>query len=295
MQTKQYNFVLFTTCDAKGGRIDEVSRLLDTVNQAIQDHGLKIKHYILMQQAESIPEMLQANEGTEFMTSNTRLSLSRARNIMLNKATKDATLENAEICAFPDDDAWYANGFLSAVRNHLMNAPDISFFSCRYGSTPPEVSDISDLDIMEAAPSLGTFIRSVSSVTLFLKTDIAIKNAFFDERLGVGAEINGGEDLDYALRAYTHAGGRMSMSPSKLVGHRDRPKLVRSTYFKGSLFAISRNARINKAAFLQMIRKVLVGIYFMLSGELKPSHYLAGLTTGIKGFFKQKLQVNTFD
>ncbi|MEE9330724.1 MAG: hypothetical protein V3U89_00705 [Methylophilaceae bacterium] len=294
---KKYNFALFTTCDSQGDRLNELLRLLDSVDHAVQQHRLSIKHYILLQRAENIPEQLtpRLSKDREFMMVNERLSLSRARNVMLNRAAQDATLENAEICAFPDDDAWYANGFLNEVSAFLMNEPNISVFSCRYGSTPIEIKHASDLQINPKPVNVGSFIQSVSSVTLFLKTKIALKNAFFDERLGVGAKINGGEDLDYALRSYTNSEAQVAMSRLKLVGHRDRVTWARSTYYSGSLFAIAKSARADKTIFFQLLRKIAVGFYFVLKRELKLADYLTGLKVGISGFFKQTLEVANFD
>jgi len=244
-------------------------RLLDSVDHAINEHKVTVKHYILLQRADKLPDELsnKTSPDREFMIFDTRLSLSRARNIMINKAMQENMFDHADICAL-----------------------------CDYGSSPvPEINSISDLQVRDRQPSVRSYITTVSSNTMFIKSKIALENSFFDERLGVGAEINGGEDLDYALRAYMKANGKALMSRLKLVGHRDRVIWVRSAYYSGSLFAIARSARNNKQVLVQMIRKIAVGGYFVLKGELKLSKYLRFLTIGIKGFSTQTLQVDDFN
>jgi len=295
---KKYNFIFFTTCDANGERIQDMLRLLDSVDHAINEHKVTVKHYILLQRADKLPDELsnKTSPDREFMIFDTRLSLSRARNIMINKAMQENMFDHADICAFPDDDAWYPNGFLHTAHQFLMGKVDASIFICDYGSSPvPEINSISDLQVRDRQPSVRSYITTVSSNTMFIKSKIALENSFFDERLGVGAEINGGEDLDYALRAYMKANGKALMSRLKLVGHRDRVIWVRSAYYSGSLFAIARSARNNKQVLVQMIRKIAVGGYFVLKGELKLSKYLRFLTIGIKGFSTQTLQVDDFN
>ncbi|MFW5439992.1 MAG: hypothetical protein ACKE5M_04825 [Methylophilaceae bacterium] len=295
---KNYDFIFFTTCDANEERINNLLRLLDSIDHAIHKQNVRVKHYILLQRVIEVPKQLSSklSKDREFTVENARLSLSRARNIMLNKAIKDSAFHNAEVCAFPDDDAWYPSGFLAVLINYLRSKPNISIFTCDYGTNPfAKVTEVSDLRINPKPTDPGEFIRNVSSNTLFLRSDLALSNVFFDEKLGVGAKINGGEDLDYALRAYTKAGNKVVMSKAKLIGHRDRLPWVRSAYFAGSLFAIARSARNDKSIFIQMLRKVIVGFYLVLRRELKLSAYLQGLKLGTTGFFRQKLEVGNFD
>ncbi len=294
MQTVDY--VLLTTCDARGERLNDLTRLLNSVDAEISTHGLYIRHYLLLQNVQALPEELNGymHDRRTFIIVPHRLSLSRARNQMLRQAIQEGVLKSATLCAFPDDDAWYPPGSLALIFKTRQEHPHIGVFTCDYGSGAV-LSDELNNTRFHSVKGCGQFIRKVSSNTIFLRADLAASVGFFDERLGVGGPINGGEDLDFALRAFRKAGNRAMIYDGLLVGHRDRMKWVRSHYFAGSLFAIARNARGSFCIGLQLLRKILIGAYLVMTRELTLGHYFQGLADGLSGLFSAQAKVAPFE
>lgn len=290
-----FDYLLLTTCDGRKERLTDLTRLLDSVDAEIQAHGLRIRHYILLQNSDALPtELADFAAGQRlFMFEAGRLSLSRARNRMLHQAGLDGIWPRAKLCAFPDDDAWYPPNTLASILDIHQRHPQAGIFTCDYGASP--VSSPVGITDFKDAVDCGLFVRRVSSNTLFVKAGIAEAVGFFDERLGVGGAINGGEDLDFALRAYLKAGRRAMIHEGKLIGHRDRLPWVRSQYFAGSLFAIARSARNDLPLALQLLRKIAVGGFLVSSRELSASAYVNGLRNGLSGLVNGQPLVAPFE
>jgi hypothetical protein len=289
------DYLLFTTSNPKGPRIAELTRLFESVDRAVNEHDVTVKHYVLLQEVSSLPAALVSyqNAHRTFLLSPVRLSLSRARNLMIHRAREDNSFSTSRITAFPDDDAWYPPNFLAAISDYFALEPIPDIFICRYGSNPAHILR-SDYDGLTDCLHISTdqeFIKSASSNTLFLRSELASSVGYFDERLGIGARINGGEDLDYALRAYCLAGAQATISSLPLVGHRDWSPSVRSQYYAGSLFAIARSSLRTLPLFIQLLRKVGVGIYFLLRREMSLAQLMASLNTGLRGTFDRRISI----
>ena len=93
------------------------------------------------------------------------------------------------------------------------------------------------------------------------------------------------------MRAYCLANARATISPLPLVGHRDWSPTVRSQYYAGSLFAIARSGLHTLPLFLQLLRKVCVGVFFMLRREMSAAQLTASLKTGLKGAFDKSISI----
>lgn len=282
--------LLLTTCDVQGGRTDELLRLLHSVSQQVQDDGVRVIHYVLLQRADQQAPALDTDwvrHDVRFLSLPGRVSLSRARNLMLHQVEQDGTLHSARWLAFPDDDAWYPPGLIRRMTTLFLSAPHVGIATCQYASAPSAVASTPNSGGFEVLTSSAEFVRTVSSNTLFLRADIARSVGFFDERLGVGAPINGGEDLDFALRAFTLNAGKTLISRLPLVGHRDRQVWIRSTYFGGGLFALARAARGDVRLWWSFARKVLVGLFLFGKGELKPQQAMSSMRCAVTGFANQ--------
>jgi hypothetical protein len=291
------NFLLFTTCDAKGGRLPEIARLFKSLSDSVSGNAnLGFKHYVLLQRCTKLPyELLQfAIAQRCFLFSPEMISLSRARNIMIEKAREDGAFDQQGLCAFPDDDAWYPPNILIALQSFFNTHPEVDLFACRYGAAPTNAysSNPESINGLYISSNCAQFIRTTSSITIFLRIKLAASTGFFDERLGVGAVINGGEDLDYALRAFSLCKGKVALSAEKLIGHRDRTTEARGKYFAGSLFAIARSSHHNFCMRAQLLRKLLVGLYFLLRGEMKLGQYAAAVRVGLSGLGERMVLVN---
>jgi len=289
------NFLLFTTCESREDRLVELKRLLDSVDKNMHQNSVTSRHYILLQRANVIPESLVGYKNAHriFICVNRQLSLSRARNVMLHRARENNDFAHAQICAFPDDDAWYPDRFLINILDLFSHNSNISIATCDYGSQPRSWGDIEPGKEFRQKYGCGEFTRRVSSNTLILRSELAAAVGYFDERLGIGAEINGGEDLDFALRSHIKSGPVVLISNEVLIGHRDRLPWVRSRYFSGSLFAIARSARQSPCVFIQLIRKLCVGVFLAITGDLQVKDLLGGTRIGITGFLEKDPKVDS--
>jgi hypothetical protein len=294
---RNIDYLLFTTCDMKGDRLDDLVRLLTSIQREIRQGALNVRHYVLLQRATAIPEELQSfvSDTHVFMCMDQRLSLARARNLMINRSRREGVLQRAEICAFPDDDAWYPERVLKSFRELFGSDDDIGMITCKYGSSPRSESEPERLFATFArSPGCGTFIRQVCSITLFLRAELLESAGYFDERLGIGAAINGGEDIDFALRAYCSSTRKVLLSDEKYIGHRDKLPSVRSKYFAGDLFAIARSAGQSGCVLVQLARKLCVGVYLVLTRQMSFAEFSSGLEVGLKGLGAKEIHVEPF-
>lgn len=290
--------VLFTTCDQGAGRATELLRLISSVHSAANLARMPIRHYILLQRAPggaSATLREAAGPSASLLAIGDRVSLSRARNLMLGRARRDGALAEALWVAFPDDDAWYPPSLLSEVNALFTARASLALVACRYGTQPAELTAGAGLRVFEAAHGYHELIRAISSNTMMIRASVVDDVGGFDERLGLGARINGGEDLDYALRVLARPSGSALFSNDELVGHRDRMPWVRSRYFAGSLFALARAARSRPSLAGHVLRKLLVGISLVGLRELSMRELVTGARTGLSGWFMPAPEITLSD
>ena len=102
---------LFTTCDDRGPRDEVLIRLLHSLRRS-SEQGAEVHHYLLLQNcADPAASRLRLGLGEEvrLISDPGQLSLSRARNILMDTFLSEA--KDDDVVAFPDDDAWYPDGF----------------------------------------------------------------------------------------------------------------------------------------------------------------------------------------
>jgi hypothetical protein len=260
--------LLLTTADSAPARFTLCERLIWSIAGQVSP-AIEVRHHLLVQNdSEGITgkSLAEKNPWLDLHYTDARLSLSRARNILLARTLASGELANADIVAFPDDDAWYPPMFLHALA-HLFASPIApDFFICRYGSKPEPAGD---LETSVVVPSLLQFVRNASSNTMFMRSCIARDVGFFDEGLGVGTAVPGAEDLDFALRARL-ASARICLLPRVLVGHRDKLKTLRAKYYAGDLLVLTRHARNDAGHASLALRKLLIGLYLILHRQLSP-------------------------
>lgn len=267
------SMILFTTSDGKSSRPEVLVRMLDSVSAFLKGNpDIKLKHFLLMQRTtDEERERLssQLPDFVELYSVPNMIPLSNARNLLLSKEIGQQYLAQTDIVAFPDDDCWYPSGILERIASRFSSNPKLDFWFCRYGSNPA-------VDIEAAAeqqPSVQTVIARASSNTIFFRGKLVGEIGGFSEELGVGTKINGGEDTDYALRAYASARDVLFLD-AKAVGHRDFDPALRARYFPGSLVAIWRNTRGRPAVIWAAVRKLVVGLSLVLLGKMSPKQMI---------------------
>ena len=196
------------------------------------------------------------------------IPLSAARNRLLSRLDLERA-GPADVVAFPDDDAWYADGALDRMRRLIADDDAVGLAFCRFGSRTAELD--------EAPPPRDAGLQSVlshaSSATIFLRASLAARIGRFDEGLGLGTPAVSGEDTDYAMRAW-RAAARSVFVDAALVGHEDSVAATRHRYYAGGLRAIALNAGDSPAGVSALARKLAIGALYVASGRLGAGAYV---------------------
>ena len=245
-----------------------LKRMIDSIREHQASDELDIRHILLLQntteeEAEFLRVKLNMPAWTTILTAPGIMSLSKARNIMLRHLW--GTTSVTGVVGFPDDDCWYQPGLLNRISQEMQNA---DLFFCKYATQITTVNSAPE----SYSPGYTDVVFNASSNTLFVDASLARRIGMFDEELGVGARYNGGEDLDYAVKAYRLAKSKKWIS-APLVGHRDKVEGLKANYFTGSARVLRRNALYSPAAFYHFLRKMLIGIYMIVKGDM-PLVYL---------------------
>jgi hypothetical protein len=266
--------ILFiTTTDAAGGRSGNLERLLSSIERALA--GRDWRMLLLVQRASSranIAAAIPAN--VKVATIPNRVSASRARNLLLHEAREQGLLAQVPLVAFPDDDCWYPEGLLERVLNLFRIDQALDFWFCRYASAPQSPARALSMDTR--SPSVFQVAAQASSNTIFLRSRIVERIGGFDEELGIGTANNGGEDTDYALRAFRQL-RKCRFVDQPLIGHRDHNSQLRSRYFRGSMIAIARHTAMRPASVALLLRKLMVGSFLVATRHLSSQEFGAAL------------------
>ena len=257
-------FLLMTTSIVNKWSIVNLERMIDSVSHSAIDRN-RIHHIVLLQNFSSDYQYFidKYANVVRFLVIPEIVSLSKARNKMLDTVNIEGLLPLVDIVAFPDDDCWYPKGFLAHVANQFSGDLNLDFYFCNYSSTPT----LSSLEGKSFRARTEDVVQNVSSNTQFLRSGTVSNIGGFDENLGVGTANNGGEDLDYALKAFLIA-RKVKYSPNNLVGHRNKDNNLRAKYFRGSYIVLRRFAFSHPGLCIQYIRKILVGIVLILRGDM---------------------------
>ncbi len=261
---------LFTTTIVDGRRSDALSRLIRSLTEFREANpGQELNLHLLLQKADDAA-LVGLPDWVDARIIDTKVSLSKARNILLSGAD-ESVFSSSTLVAFPDDDAWYPEGLIEGVLA-LFEDPALDFFFCRYAAAPEKwtrgpVTMARSKDVA----------RGASSNTIFLRGGVVGRVGRFDEDLGAGARYNGGEDTDYALRSYSEARKTLA-SPGRHVGHRDPDRSLRGVYYVGALRAVAAHAFRHPSDLGMLLRKIAVGAYFVVTGHLSAGRYLRDLS-----------------
>jgi hypothetical protein len=268
----------------RGGRVDVRERMLKSLIES-QDSlgGNRMTLSMLLQNSgteNDSPPAVRLPPFVRHLGTSGRVPLSTARNMLLRQLNADGTVSSDALVGFPDDDCWYPSGFLSRVTELFARDETLDFWFCRYASNPVQAS------VAGAQPaSVAQIVRNASSNTMFLRGRVVTAIGEFDEALGIGTPMGGSEDIDYALRAQLVARKTLYFDAA-LVGHRDKSPGVRANYYPSSLVVLARHAR--HGAMKEFLRKIAVGVYLVMRGELGFANFAAAVRRAIRVFGRQK-------
>lgn len=276
------NLILISTCDAGSNRFDMLDRMVRSVERAATlQPQVSIRLLLLLQQcpeylywtiSQKLPPFVQAIPVAE------ALSLSAARNHLLSHAASNGLIDAETVVGFPDDDCWYPRDALDLVTRSFAQWPALDLWFCNYASAPVSVVQA------EAAPRTAAprdVIRNASSNTMFVRGRILQSGMVFDETLGVGTPNGGGEDTEFALRAYLAS--RLSIYvPAPVIGHRDKTPQLRPKYYRGGLIALARYAPREPRIGLELIRKVAVGLWLVGTRQLAIAAFSKAIAAALR-------------
>ena len=266
------DLTLLTTCILRDAVPDVLLRMLRSVEANAEGHDIRL--FLLLQNcdAERAAGLPPLPGFVTLLTVPSMLSLSAARNILLKAASNAGTLHGVSLVAFPDDDCWYPEGLVSELKA-LFADPTLDFAFCKYATATVAAPRLADI----ARPAdASTVARNASSNTIFIRGDVVARIGRFDPALGVGTPNNGGEDIEYALRAFI-AARKTVFLPAELVGHRDKMPELRAKYYRGCLMALRRHAGTDSGVAREYARKLAVGLALVLRREMS----LKDFTTAI--------------
>jgi len=193
--------VTFDLVVATVGRVDELGRLLDSLEQ--QTH--RDFRILLVDQNDDnrLEEPLAARQGLRLERLRSSPGLSRARNAALPHV-------DADVVAFPDDDCVYPPDLLERVARRLDAEPALD------GVTGREPSWTSAAALL----TRENLWKRAISFTIFLRRPVVERVGSFDETLGL--PTSSGEEFDYLIRALD-GGARIAYDTSLVVAHEVKP------------------------------------------------------------------------
>lgn len=263
-------FILIGTCITDSSRVKLLERQVASV--ASQASAVGLQYRILLQGVAADDAVDFAfPDSSEVQSTVDTLPLSVARNRQMGDLFESAELEGegAQIITFPDDDCWYPDAFLSEMQLFFEENPDVGMAFCRYSSRPEKLTRKGGGRFAE----LGDLFGNASSITIFLRASTLRRVGKFDESLGVGSRFGGGEDLDFAIRAFM-ASDKVWFFDQPAMGHPDRDTAKRAKYYSGNVRVVWLNfCRWPTWLWFRLLRAFGSGVQLVLMREVSVSGF----------------------
>ena len=211
--------VLLTTCHVHNDGTGDLLKLVASVGAALRNGEVgSLRHIILLQgctSAERDEIKPQLPPWVELLSTDAKLSSSRARNVMIRHLVENDRFDPDAFIAFPDDDAWYPSGALACVARHFRGPANLQLLLGRYGPSP-------SADRCGAAfrATLQQALSRGACAAIFVRASLVAQLGGFHELLGLGTELSGGEDTEFVHRAF-HLRARV---PRRACPDRSRKK-----------------------------------------------------------------------
>jgi hypothetical protein len=272
--------VLFTTTDLRSGREADFLRMIEAVRSGA-GADVPFRMFALLQRCNEDARARWENRlpaGSVVLASPDRISLSEARNRLLDAAQKCAALTPDCVVGFPDDDCWYPPRFVRQLAAAFERDPQLDMLSCRV-SLAPVVPISIEVKFMNA--KAWQVVRRSSSNSIFVRGATAAAIGEFDRTLGLGTPNGSGEDTDYALRALL-AARKAVFVDLPMVGHRASDVASVARYYKGALIVLGRYALQSPELLFKYVRKLAVGAYLVLRSHLSLREYFISIGNGLR-------------
>ncbi|MDI6034446.1 glycosyltransferase family 2 protein [Flavobacterium sp. LB2P84] len=173
------------------GRFNEIDLLLNSL--VLQECKQSIFEVIIIDQNDKIdlsPIILKFENKLGLIYYKTDAKgLSKAKN-------KGIELAKGRIITFSDDDCTFYEDTISSAISYFESNPTVDVVYGRLYDKGNKKNIMREWSKKDLTLNKLNFHLNYSAVTCFTK----VKTIFFDERLGVGAEIGLGEELDYIMQ-----------------------------------------------------------------------------------------------
>lgn len=267
--------VLLTTSILTEQSVEYLNRLYSSVSNSIIS-GIVIEHVMLLQNPHNyrVPTFERVkNYNLTILIEGEQLSLSEARNRMLSFIKGENLIAEIDVVGFPDDDCWYPNENLAFIFKQFQRNKELGLFFCKYCEIGHDVPNEQDIFQNIGATEV---VRNASSNTIFVRGSTVNNLQGFDRELGVGAPNNGGEDLDYAIRAFVIS-RESAYLDRYIIGHRDKDRDLRGKYYRGSAIVLRRYMFTRFGLLYEALRKLTIGFVLTWKGEISIKEFISSL------------------
>lgn len=268
--------ILLTTCHLRNDGIEDLDRLIASIQVALRAGEVgNLRHIILLQACTSAQRQAIESrfpKSVELLSTEESLSSPAARNLMIQRMLGDDRFEPGAFVGFPDDDAWYPGGALGCAARHFSEPAGLQLLLCRYGPNP----DASGCD-KAFRPNLQQALSRGACAAIFVRAGLVARLGGFHESLGLGTTLCGGEDTEFVHRAFHLASGRVRCLPGVLVGHSAADPAKKVKYYEGGLAALIAHAHVSVEARMAMVRKLAVGAWMVLGRRMGWSQFVAAV------------------
>ena len=269
---------LLTTCHLQKDGVDDLLRLVGSVDSALRQQELdSLQHIILLQGCSSARRSqieAQLPEWVRLLSTTRSLPSPAARNAMLDHLLADKGFNPDAFVGFPDDDCWYPPGALACVARHFETKPDLQLLVSRYGPYPSAAECAT-----ARRASLQQALSRGACAAIFVRAALVARLGGFHELLGLGTKLSGGEDTEFVHRAFHHARGEVAYVLGTLVGHAAAEPAKKAKYYEGGLAALMAHSGSSSAARVALIRKIAVGGWLVIRHRMSATEYFRSLLT----------------
>lgn len=265
--------LLLTTCHLENDGTKDLRRLIESVAAAIAANEIsQVRHVVLVQGCREIQAQALRRElpdWVDLLSTDGRLSSPAARNRMIHHLLESGELDANALVGFPDDDAWYPPGALGCIVQLIDSSQQPAMLLGRYGPYP----SVGGCDAIFKA-SLQQALRRGACAAIFVRGSLLSRLGGFNEMLGLGTRLSGGEDTEFVHRAYQFADGRAFCVPGILIGHDATNPAKKTKYYEGGLAGLMAHRNVSNAARVAFARKLAVGVWLVIARRMSLQQYL---------------------
>jgi len=268
------------------GRTEEVSRLLDSLaRQTCQ----RFEVIIVDQNPDGRLEDILHRYAHALQIAHVRTEcrgLSRARNIGIQSCVGD-------VLGFPDDDCWYSPSAVDYVISAFRRNPSWDGLSGQVRDAQGQASAARQAKRSQLVDRRNAW-HTGSSVSLFVRREVALRLKGFEEQLGVGAGTpwGAGEETDFILRGLDRGflfyyDSMLTVFHPQSVTQYGRLSWGRARQYGAGIGRVMRRHRYPARLFVLECTRSAFGSVIALAGGHpgKARYYLSALAGKLLGWF----------